>query len=145
MQLASATVVSSRCTVAWACAGAISVAAIRCSMSATSVSSDWYFRRKNASASSGLPAAHEPITRSPSAVRTKTVPASSTRPHGSVAVVTANLLWFLCAPVPKSAMCYLALLDRHAVDDDLLLGYAPAGLNGAGSTSFSHILENIQT
>ncbi len=68
--LASATDLSSRCTVACAWAGAISVVVMRCSISVTSVSSDSNLRRKNASASSGLPAAHEPITRSPSAVRT---------------------------------------------------------------------------
>ena len=67
---ASATAASSRCTVAWAWAGATSVVFMRCSSSATSVSSEANLRRKNTSASSGLPAAHEPITRSPSAVRT---------------------------------------------------------------------------
>ena len=68
--LASTMVLRSRSTVAWACAGDRSVDASRCSSSETSVSSDSYFRRKKASASSGLPACHEPITRSPSAVRT---------------------------------------------------------------------------
>ena len=59
----------SRSTDAWACAGDRSVDESRCSSSETSVSSDSYLRRKKAIASSGLPACHEPITRSPSAVR----------------------------------------------------------------------------
>ena len=48
----------------------MSVVAIRCSSRTTSVSSASYLRAKKAIASSGLPACHEPITRSPSAVRT---------------------------------------------------------------------------
>ena len=78
--------------VACAWAGDRSVVAIRCSMRATSVSSDANLRWKKARASSGLPACQEPISRSPSAVRTKTVPSSPTRPHGSLAVLTRDLL-----------------------------------------------------
>jgi hypothetical protein len=68
--LASLIAWSRRCTLAEAWAGAMSVPAIRCSSSTTSVSSASYLRWKKAMASSGLPACHEPITRSPSAVRT---------------------------------------------------------------------------
>ena len=68
-------------------------------------------RRKNASASSGLPACQDPTTRSPSGVRTYTVPSASTRPHGSLAVLTANLL---LAPIPALrdqvfVMCTLSM------------------------------------
>jgi len=68
--LASEMLRTSRSTLAEAWAGAMSVAAIRCSSRTTSVSSASYFRAKKAIASSGLPACHDPITRSPSAVRT---------------------------------------------------------------------------
>jgi hypothetical protein len=67
---ASATAVWRRSIADRACPGARSVVAIRCSSSLTSVSSASYLRRKNARASSGLPACHEPTTRSPSGVRT---------------------------------------------------------------------------
>ena len=91
MACASVTDAISRVMVDLACAGDRSVPVIRCSSRLTSVSSASNLRLKNASASSGLPACQEPISRSPSAVRQYTVPSSATRPHGSLAVLTAYL------------------------------------------------------
>ena len=69
-QFAQATDSSSRVIVDLACAGDRSVVLMRCSSRLTSVSSDKYLRWKKARASAGLPACHEPTTRSPSAVFT---------------------------------------------------------------------------
>ena len=64
-----------------ASSGDITPERIRCSSSSTSNDSASNRSVKNASASSGVPAGYCPTARSPSAVRTKTFPSSSTRPH----------------------------------------------------------------
>ena len=92
MACASVTAAVSRVMVVFAWPADRSVLDMRCSSRLISVSSASNLRLKKASASSGLPACHEPISRSPSAVRTYTVPSSATRPHGSLAVPTAYLL-----------------------------------------------------
>src|SRR5205823_10809300 len=91
------------------------------------------------SASSGVPACHEPITRSPSAVRTKTVPSSSTRPHGSLAVPTANLLLG-----PGPGVTGSGLGDPDAPDDDLFLRVTVTGAVGVVRACLGHILDDSQ-
>jgi hypothetical protein len=64
-----------------ASSGDITPDRIRCSRSSTSNASASNRSVKKASASSGVPAGYWPTDLSPSAVRTKTFPSSSTRPH----------------------------------------------------------------
>src|SRR5262249_11377260 len=53
--------------------------------------------------------------------------------------------WFICCPrrVPWTSCCS-GFLDRHAVDNDSLLGDTAAGRESTRSTGFSYILEDIQ-
>ena len=80
---ACASVIDSRrwATVVAASLGGTPPARIRCSRSATWPASSSNLRPKYASASSWVVSGYDPTGRSPSAVRTKTVPSSATRPH----------------------------------------------------------------
>src|SRR5215472_4098836 len=114
---------------------------MRCSSRLISVSSASNLRLKNASASSGLPACHEPITRSPSAVRTYTVPSASTRPQGSLALVTANLL---LRPEPQ-VKGESGLSNSDTFDGDLLLGMAITVAVAVVCARLSYILDDSQS